>query len=517
MRDFERVHVVGVRGRVGSALSARLVERRVALTADEPELVLICAPDRAIAEVAAGIPPGPWVAHVSGATPLAALDPHTKRFGLHPLQTFTTRRGPEQLDGAFAAVTAEFDEGREAGFALARMLGLAPFPLDEAHRAAYHAGAATASNFIVTLRKAGGLLLEAAGAPPEALDPLMRRVIENDFALTGPIERGDWETVARHLEAIRTERPELERAYRALADLTARQAGGLPSNTVLQGENAPVCRTIDELRAALEPVRGGRIALVPTMGALHEGHLSLLRAARAESDTVVMSLFVNPAQFEEGSDLNGYPRDERRDIVLAGEAGVDFVFAPSTEEMYPPGFQTWVEVTELGSMLEGGARPGHFRGVATVCLKLFRIVRPDVAYFGQKDAQQVEVLRRLVRDLALDLELRVLPTVRDSDGLALSSRNARLSSDERERALALPRALATKDPVEAARLLDGLDVEYVEVAPFDPPVLTASVRVGSTRLIDNVILDPAPSMPGGSTRGGPAPLAENVVLEGDGQ
>ena len=224
------------------------------------------------------------------------------------------------------------------------------------------------------------------------------------------------------------------------------------------------------------------------MGALHEGQLSVLRAARAECDTVVMSLFVNPTQFGDSTDLNGYPRDEARDLALAGEAGVDLVFAPSVEEMYPPGFQTWVDVAELGSMLEGAFRPGHFRGVATICLKLFTIVRPDLAYFGQKDAQQVEVLRRLIRDLALELELRVLPTVRDADGLALSSRNARLKPEERERALALPRALATRDPAEARRLLDGLDVDYVEVAPFDPPVLAAAVRVGSTRLIDNVVL-----------------------------
>jgi pantoate--beta-alanine ligase len=254
-------------------------------------------------------------------------------------------------------------------------------------------------------------------------------------------------------------------------------------------------RTIAAIRAALAPRRAGVIGLVPTMGALHEGHLSLLRAARAECDTVVMSLFVNPAQFGDPSDLARYPRDEERDLALAERAGVDLVFAPAAEEMYPPGFQTWVEVTELGSVLEGAFRPGHFRGVATVVLKLFEIVRPRRAYFGQKDAQQVEVIRRLIRDLALEVELRVLPTVRDADGLALSSRNALLSPAERERALALPRALATKD-VEAARALlaraDGLDVDYVEVAAFDPPVLAAAVRVGSTRLIDNVVLEEDP-------------------------
>jgi len=249
------------------------------------------------------------------------------------------------------------------------------------------------------------------------------------------------------------------------------------------------CCTIEEIRFALEPRRSGTIGLVPTMGALHGGHLSLLRAARAECDTVVMSLFVNPAQFGEPADLSGYPRDEERDLALAAETGVDLVFAPPVGEMYPPGFQTWVDVTELGGILEGAFRPGHFRGVATVCLKLFTIVRPDVAYFGLKDAQQVEVLRRMIRDLALEIDLRALPTVRDADGLALSSRNARLGPAERERALALPRALATRDRDRARELLEGLDVDYVEVAPFDPPVLAAAVRIGSTRLIDNVPLE----------------------------
>ena len=248
-------------------------------------------------------------------------------------------------------------------------------------------------------------------------------------------------------------------------------------------------RTVREVRAALEPLRAeSRIALVPTMGAFHEGHLALFRAARAESDVVVASLFVNPAQFGEAADLSRYPRDEARDARLAAEEGVDFLFAPAVEEMYPEGFQTWIEVTELGSVLEGEFRPGHFRAVATVCCKLFNIVRPDVAYFGQKDAQQVEVVRRMIRDLDLELDLRVFPTVRDADGLALSSRNALLSPAERERAAALPQALATGDPAEARRLLNGVDVDYVEVAPFDPPVLAAAVRIGGVRLIDNVLL-----------------------------
>jgi pantoate--beta-alanine ligase len=252
------------------------------------------------------------------------------------------------------------------------------------------------------------------------------------------------------------------------------------------------CRTIADVRAELAPLRTGEIGLVPTMGGLHAGHLSLLRAAREECDAVVMSLFVNPAQFGDARDLASYPRDETRDLILAEEGGVDLVFAPTVDAMYPDGFQTWVEVTEIGAGLEGAFRPGHFRGVATVVLKLFSIVRPNRAYFGQKDAQQAEVVRRMIRDLALEIELRVLPTVRDGDGLAVSTRNGLLTPEERERALALPRALATKDPVAAREHLarsNGLTVDYVEIADFDPPVLAGAVRVGSTRLIDNVPLE----------------------------
>ena len=252
-----------------------------------------------------------------------------------------------------------------------------------------------------------------------------------------------------------------------------------------------LARTVSELHGSLEPLRGGSVGLVPTMGAFHEGHLSLFEAARTDSDVVVVTLFVNPTQFAPGEDFDRYPRDEERDVRLAEEAGVDVLFAPGTDEIFPPGFQTWVDVEELGRGLEADARPGHFRGVATVCLKLFNLVRPDCAYFGQKDAQQAAVIRRMVRDLNVPVVIRVLPTVRDADGLALSSRNAYLSPKERERALALPRALATRDPERARELLRDLDVEYVEVADFDPKVLAAAVRVGSTRLIDNVLLEDA--------------------------
>jgi pantoate--beta-alanine ligase len=248
-----------------------------------------------------------------------------------------------------------------------------------------------------------------------------------------------------------------------------------------------ITRKIAETRAAL--AGAADVGLVPTMGAYHAGHLALFRAARAESETVVASLFVNPGQFGDEADFARYPRDEAADAALAEAEGVDLLFAPAVEELYPPGYETWVEVEQASRGLEGDSRPGHFRAVATVCLKLFNIVRPQRAYFGQKDAQQVEVVRRMVRDLDLEIDLRVVPTVRDGDGLALSSRNSLLSDGERSVALALPRALATRDLVLAREMLEGLDVDYVEVAPFDPPVIAGAVRVGSVRLIDNVPLD----------------------------
>ena len=261
-----------------------------------------------------------------------------------------------------------------------------------------------------------------------------------------------------------------------------------------------ILRTVSEVRAALlGPRARGRIGLVPTMGALHDGHVSLIRAARAECDTVVVSLFVNPTQFGDSADLRAYPRDEDDDARIASGAGTDFLFAPAVEEIYRTGHATWVDVQGAAEGLEGEFRPGHFRGVATVCLKLFLITTPHRAYFGQKDAQQVAVVSQMVHDLDLDLEIRVLPIVRAADGLALSSRNARLSADERTRALAIPRALgagvaafkAGNDPVAAARAeLSGLDVDYVAVAKFSGhPTLAIAARAGRTRLIDNARLD----------------------------
>jgi predicted short-subunit dehydrogenase-like oxidoreductase (DUF2520 family) len=218
---IESVNVIGA-GRVGSAVTARLAERGIE-SRDDADVVLLCVPDSAIADVARGLAPGhgSWVGHTSGASPLEALDPHERRFGLHPLQSFTRARGAEQLDGAHAAITGETEEAREVGFELARLLGLQPFALGEEDRVLYHAGAAIASNYLVTLHEAVVEIFREVGAPPEGLRPLMQGVIDSDFELTGPIARGDWVTVDRHLETIRARTPKLEPLYRVLAEATA--------------------------------------------------------------------------------------------------------------------------------------------------------------------------------------------------------------------------------------------------------------------------------------------------------
>jgi pantoate--beta-alanine ligase len=292
------------------------------------------------------------------------------------------------------------------------------------------------------------------------------------------------------------------------------------ANTLSGNSGLSLLRSKVELRAALEePRRAGRsIGLVPTMGYLHDGHLSLLRAARAQCDVVVMSLFVNPTQFGPGEDLDRYPRDEERDLRLAAEAGADFVYAPPVEEVYPHDFGTRVEVDgNLTAVLDGDSSrrgAGHFRGVTTVVAKLFNTVQPDVAYFGQKDAQQAAVIRRMVRDLDFPLHVEVMPTVREPDGLAMSSRNAYLNAADRERAVALSRALrAAEEGARAGSLAAGLDAarreldaagiepEYLEARDAEQlqpvtelngsPVLVAvAARVGGARLIDNVLIRP---------------------------
>jgi pantoate--beta-alanine ligase len=234
-------------------------------------------------------------------------------------------------------------------------------------------------------------------------------------------------------------------------------------------------------------------ALVPTMGALHDGHRALLRRARTECDRVVMSLFVNPAQFGPGEDFQRYPRDPERDRAVAAEEGVDEVFAPSVEEMYPAGFQTSVQVGDVASRFEGEFRPGHFQGVTTVVLKLFHLVQPDVAYFGRKDAQQLAVVRRMAADLAVAVDIRAVDTVREPDGLALSSRNALLSPDNRRRAPSLHGALRARDPGVCEGVLDYLAVvdpdTFQETGPRPGALVIGAAWFGRTRLIDNIRLE----------------------------
>jgi pantoate--beta-alanine ligase len=233
--------------------------------------------------------------------------------------------------------------------------------------------------------------------------------------------------------------------------------------------------------------------LVPTMGALHDGHRALLRAARADNQRVIMSLFVNPTQFGPDEDFQSYPRDEQRDRAIAAEEGVDEVFAPTVEQMYPAGFSTQIDVGDVAARYEGAARPGHFAGVATVVMKLLQMLAPDRVYFGQKDAQQLAVVRRMVRDLDVPVQVRAVPTQRDPDGLALSSRNVYLDPEQRRRAASMHRALAAGD----STLVEG-DLEYFDVVDPDtfqpcPPrpgaLVVAAARFGGTRLIDNLVLE----------------------------
>lgn len=275
--------------------------------------------------------------------------------------------------------------------------------------------------------------------------------------------------------------------------------------------------TIAEVRAEIKRARalGKSVGLVPTMGALHAGHMALVRRAREQCGFVAVSVFVNPTQFGPSEDLDKYPRTLPSDQKLCEEAGVDFIFAPSAAEMYPPGFDSWVEVGGVTARLEGASRPGHFRGVATVCTKLFSILTPDRAYFGRKDYQQLKVMQKVVRDLNLPLEIVPVETVREDDGLARSSRNRYLNPDERRAALVLSKALsAARTAVqsgqtsalaiqnEVVRLIEAeplATVDYVDVADAEtleplttlrtPAVILLAVRIGSTRLIDNALLD----------------------------
>ncbi|MBA2240948.1 MAG: pantoate--beta-alanine ligase [Solirubrobacterales bacterium] len=555
-----KLAVVGI-GRAGGAVARAAAEagievtpagRRDALEAClASEAAILSVPDDEIAVAAEAVSGAAgalrFAGHLSGAGGLELLAPlharGTELFSLHPLQTLPDAEA--SLAGAWCAVTGSSRASIEFAREICERLGMRPFEVPDEARAAYHAAASIASNLMIALEESAVELLERAGVAQgrEALVPLVLRSAANwadlgPGALTGPIVRGDETTVAMHRAAIATTAPELSGAYEALAErargvarstatppgsIEAGQAGidRLAASVPAPDPGRPLLvRSKAELDAALSPARaaGDSIGLVPTMGFLHEGHRSLLRAARDRSDVVVMSLFVNPAQFRPGEDLASYPRDEAGDLAAAAADGVDIVYAPRLDEVYPEGFATAVKVRGgLTDVLCGDpARrgPAHFDGVTTVVAKLLSSVRPMLAFFGQKDAQQAIVVRRMARDLDLPVEIVAMPTVREPDGLAMSSRNAYLTSDERRRAPALYAALSTARDVAltsgdlgrgltaARRLLAeaGVQPEYLEARDAEDlsavselgskPVLVAlASRLGSARLIDNIVIE----------------------------
>lgn len=522
-----RLAVIGP-GRLGRALARAL--RAAGCEVEGPlgrgelpgscDAVLLCVPEPAIAGVAATIPAGPMVAHCSASAPLDWLAPH-ERFNLHPLMTVTADGA--RFDGAWCAVDGSTRRALELAEQLASLLGMRPIRVAPDERALYHAAAVLASGSLVALEASAGRTGAMVGLPESALVPLARAALDNwealgaSVAVTGPIARNDTATADRLRAALGGRVPDLVPLWDALADAT-RTTATAPVAPRARGA-LRVMRTVAELREALAPARrrGLRIGMVPTMGALHEGHLSLMRRARDACDVVVATLFVNPAQFNDARDLAAYPRDEAGDAAMVRGVGVDILFAPDASEVYPDGFATMVEVKGLTDVLEGAARgTGHFRGVTTVVSKLLNMARPDVAYFGQKDAQQALVIKRLARDLDFGVRIEVCPIVRESDGLAMSSRNVRLDRESRTRATALSAALfALADAfaggersagallgvgrgVLAARGINPADVDYLAIVDVDtlrpleqvnrPALVAIAAHVGGVRLIDNVLL-----------------------------
>ncbi|HEX2274192.1 MAG TPA: pantoate--beta-alanine ligase [Acidimicrobiales bacterium] len=520
------VRVIGP-GRAGLSLARALegvgwdVERplgrhdELAGAAEGVDLLVIAVPDRAVEAVAAAVRPVPTtvVAHLAGALGLDVLEPHRRRAAIHPLVPLPDPvTGAARLaSGAWFAVAGDGLAG-----AVVEALGGRAVTVPDPHRVLHHAAAVIAANHLVALMGQVDRIAAVTGVPTEAYLGLSRAALADveavgpAAALTGPVARGDAATVRRHLAALDpSERP----AYAALAAA----AGRLVTEHGERGRRfLPLARLErgSDLRAVLDHARavGLTVGLVPTMGALHEGHVSLIRRSAAECDVTAVSVFVNPLQFGPGEDLATYPRDLDGDLRLAAGAGADVVFAPTVAEMYPEPTTTTVAVDGPVDLLEGASRPGHFAGVATVVTKLFNLAGPCRAYFGEKDWQQLVVVRRLVGDLNFPVDVVGCPTVREPDGLACSSRNVRLSAEERRAATVLHRALADaaalveageRDPdVVRRRLAEVVATEplarldYAEVAraadlvPVDPLEgelrLLVAARVGATRLIDNL-------------------------------
>jgi len=539
------------------------------------EVVLLTVPDDGLPDLVRGLAtlrvwrPGQIVVHTAGRFGVSVLEPATAAgaipVAMHPAMTFTgTSLDLARLVECPFAVTAPAPVLPIAQ-ALVLEIGGEPIVLSEEARGLYHAAVCHGANHLVTLVAQAERVLGAVGIehPERLLGPVLTAALDGalrggEAGLTGPVVRGDAGTVAEHLRAIgalvaRDEQlVDVPPVYLALARatvqrsltlgrLTEAQAQALldvlapppsPSNAGLLGESGPISRTTPrsaememaagmvvastraDLAAALDALPGRR-AVVMTMGALHEGHLELVRQARAHADHVIVTIFVNPLQFGAGEDLSSYPRNLVRDQDLLERLETDLVFAPDASAMYPSDASTFVEETRLSADLCGAARPGHFRGVCTVVLKLFHIVQPQRAYFGEKDFQQLQVIRRMVRDLDVPVEVVGCPLVREADGLALSSRNVYLSPEDRLRARALSRSLAHARDLVArgerdARALQreveaflrrdpALELDYVAVKKADTledagflegRILVAlAARVGKTRLIDNSVLE----------------------------
>jgi pantoate--beta-alanine ligase len=452
------------------------------------DLLVIATPDAAVADVASAVEPvaATVVAHLSGSLGLEVLAPHERRASIHPLVPLPDpERGAARLrDSAPFAVA-----GDPMAHHVVAALGGSAFEVPDEHRVAYHAAASIAANHLVALLGQVERIAAAAGVPLDAYLPLVRATVDDvaavgpAAALTGPVKRGDHETVAAHLAAIdSSERP----AYRAMADQAGRLAGR-------SEQSVQVIDTVTGFRTALDAERaaGRTVGLVPTMGYLHDGHASLMQRAAAECDVVAATIFVNPLQFGPHEDFERYPRDLDRDLAIAAAAGVRYVFAPTVDEMYPDKVLTSIHVAELTEDLEGAIRPGHFDGVATVVAKLFNAAGPCRAYFGEKDWQQLAVVRRMASDLSFPVEVVGCPIVREADGLAMSSRNVYLSAEERRAATVLHRALLaardSDDPVGTMKDLVAeeplVDLDYAEQVGDR---LLIAARVGTTRLIDNM-------------------------------
>ena len=477
------------------------------------DAVLITVPDDAIAEVARAIKPTAAVLiHASGAKTLDVLEPHVQRASVHPLVSLPDpETGAARLrDGAAFAVA-----GHHLAADLVDAVGGRAIAVEERHRSLYHAAASVSANHLVVLCSQVERIADLIGVPVNLYWELMAATLDNvrrlgaRGALTGPAARGDTATVETHLEALIDLSIGDADLYRTLATRAAR-LGGVSTAT----DDVEIVSTVAELRRIIDGHRadGRSIGFVPTMGYLHDGHGSLMRAARAANDVVVASIFVNPLQFAPDEDLDAYPRDLERDGSVAAANGVDLLFVPSAREMYPWGeVLTTVSVAELSQRWDGESRPTHFAGVATVVSKLFNIVGACRAYFGEKDFQQLAIIRRMAADLSMPVEVVGCPIIREADGLAMSSRNVYLSPDDRAAAVVLRQALdageraiiqGETDPTVVASAMEAVvsrqpraRLDYVAVV--DPASLETPDRVGDetrlliaaylgeTRLIDN--------------------------------